>query len=224
MAAPAREEQEDPAVALERLGGIKVEYLHDVIRAGEGERRTSTADDPTNGPGSIDYILRIRKLRQIFRKELGWLRHNLHQLPLVVNPEKTLAIGVIQGDAVTGIPGAHQPRSKKPAGQVKQSLVVQNIQPALFDLPGDEQEAVLNDEELAALQTYFLMTRRLRKPDGTVIVYSELSRAVGFDSLGYVDDWSPRICLPPLEFEPVVDYIEGTDDGPTEYDVRVDEH
>ncbi|MEV1167415.1 hypothetical protein [Nonomuraea sp. NPDC049784] len=224
MAELAPDENEDPAAQLLRLGGLKIQYFHDAIRAGEGDRRACTSDDPKNAPGSRDYFARMRTLRQRLRKELQWKPFDLSNLlPLVVNPDKTLAIGVVLGDAYTGVPGPRHPRSKRPLGEIKQGLVEQNRQGALFDLPAGPNEAVLTDDELADLETYFLVTHR-RVTNDKVIVQCEVSKAVELDPQNYAFRWRPRICLPPLEFEGVIDYIEGTDDGPTEFEVHIDEH
>jgi hypothetical protein len=224
MAVAAPEPSEDPDERLDALAGLTIKYFHEAIQVGEAERRTSTPDDPPNAGGSRDYFGRVRRLRETLRSDKGWKRYNLNGLPLVVNEDKTMAIGVVVGDAQTGVPGARQPRSKRPVGEIKQSLVKQNEQQgALFDLPSGPQDAVLNDEELANLSTWFLVTCR-RHSKGKVTVHSELSRAVELDGKGYVIRWDPRICLPPLEFEGVIDYIEGTDDGPTEFEVEVEEH
>ncbi|MCW2900208.1 MAG: hypothetical protein JWO67_2473 [Streptosporangiaceae bacterium] len=221
-AAPAL--QQDPAQQLDALAGLKIEFFHEAIQAGEAERRTSTPDDPPNAGGSRDYFGRVRRLREILRSEKGWKRYNVNGLPLVVNEAKTIAIGVVLGDAQTGVPGMRQPRSKRPVGEIKQSLVIQNQQDALFDLPSSPQDAVLDDEEISNLDTWFLVTCRRRSSKGKVTVHSELSLAVKLDIQGYVVRWDPRICLPPLEFEGVIGYIEGTDDGPTEFEVPVEEH
>ncbi|MBC6457748.1 hypothetical protein [Actinomadura sp. HBU206391] len=214
---------EDPQVLLRMLDpGLQVKHLHDAIRAGEADRRTSTRDDPANAPGTRDYFLRVRTLRQVLRKDLGWRRYDVNGLPLVINPDKTVGIGVAQGDAGTGIP-TRQPKTRRPVGEIKKLLVQQNqLQLGLFDLPTDPAETKLSDEELARLETWFLLTYRFSK-DGTVIVRNELSRAVMLDGKGYPSTWKPRIFLPPLEFEGVIDYIEGTDDGPEEFNVQVEE-
>jgi hypothetical protein len=203
--------------------GLQVEHLHAAIRAGEGERRTAVRDDPLGAGGSRDYQLRVRTLRQILRKELGWKRYEFNGLPLVINQAKTVAIGVAKGDAATGNPDV-EPRTERPVGEIKRLLVAQNQQQlGLFDLDPGPDEIVLSDEELARLQTWFLLTRRRARND-TVIIGSELSHAIDLDWKGHIWKWKPRICLPDLEFEGVIDYIEGTDDGPEEYDVPVGDH
>lgn len=218
----AFDESDDPATRLWRLGRLKIEYFQDVIKAGEAERRTSTLNDPLNAPGTRDYFARVRTLRETLIKELGWKRHNRHMMPLVINETKTLGIGVVLGDALTGVPGPLHPKSLRPLGDVKQSLVEQNqVQGTLFDIPVSE-EASLDEDELANLDTWFFVTRRTSRGD-KITVQSELSRPVRLDAQGFVIEWSPRICLPPQEFEGVIDYIEGTDDGP-EFEVNVDEH
>ncbi|MES9607616.1 hypothetical protein [Actinomadura sp. NPDC000929] len=203
--------------------GLKEEHLHQAIKAGEGDRRNCTKDDPKNAPGSRDYFMRMRTLRQVLRKELGWRRYDLDGLPLVINPDKTRAIGVVQGDSATGNPQRH-PKTRKPVGEIKQLLVAQNLvqpQTALFEVPGAPvAETKLSDEQLAHLQTWFLLTCRTSRKD-TVTVRTELSCAIDVDGEGRANLWKPRIFLAPLHFEGVIPHIEGTDDGPDEFDVEV---
>jgi hypothetical protein len=220
----AHNDDEDPAARLWELGQLKIEYFHDIIKAGEADRRTSTPNDPTTGPGTRDYLARVAASREVLIREIGWKRLNHLNMSLTVNPDKTLAIGVARGDARTGQPGRPHPKTLRPLGEAKQSLVEQNIvlNEALFDLPDKPDEATLKAGDLAGLKSYFLLTRRV-EIHGKVIVYCELSRPIGLDKKGRVEEWAERIRMPEVEFDAVVDYIPGTDDGPT-FEVNIDEH
>lgn len=220
----ARNDDEDPASRLWTLGRLKIEYFHDMIKAGEAERRASTPNDPTTGPGTRDYLARVRASREVLIKELGWKRLNHLNMSLTVNPDKTLAIGVARGDARTGQPGRPHPKTLRPLGDAKQSLVEQNIvlQEALFDLPEKPDEITVSSGDLAGLKSWFLLTRRV-EIKGKVIVYCELSRPIGLDKRRRVEEWADRICMPEVEFDAVVDYIPGTDDGP-KFEVNIEEH
>jgi hypothetical protein len=202
--------------------GLRVDYLHDAVRGGEEVRRLVTANDPRNAAGTMDYYRRVRVLRDRLINEEGWRRAEVNQLPLVVNPDKTLAIGVLLGDYRTGWVGSFQPRSKRPVGEGKLRLVAQNQQLALIPAPVEPGEVALEDEDLAKMQTWFYMTYRRVFRD-VVRVSSELSLPAEVSLSNYVEKWARRIPVPDLEFQGVIPYIEGTDDGPDNYDVPVDE-
>lgn len=220
----AHSDDEDPAGRLWALGRLKIEYFHEMIKAGEADRRTSTPNDATTAAGTRDYLGRVSASREVLIRELGWKRLNHLNMSLTINPEKTLAVSVARGDARTGQPGRPHPKTLRPLGEAKQSLVEQNLvlPEGLFDLPDKPDEVTVNADELAGLKSWFLLTRRV-KIQGRVIVYCEFSRPAGLDKQGRVDEWADRICMPEVEFEAVVDYIPGTDDGPT-FEVNIDEH
>jgi hypothetical protein len=202
--------------------GLHLRYLHDALRAGEQARRLVTANDPKNAGGTDDYFRRVRVLRDGLIAERAWARAELNGLPLVVNPARTIAIGVLLGDYTTGWVGHYHPRSRRPVGNGKIKLIAQNQQQPLFRMPLPPGEIDLEAEDLSKLQTWFLITYR-RVNGGNVRVSSELSLPCHVDKPGYVDEYSHRIPLPELMFEGVIPYIENDDDGPEGYEVDVDE-
>lgn len=204
--------------------GLKYEYFEQLVREGEEARAAATKDDANNAAGTFDYFARVRTLRHLLRTEQHWHRYDPKQSPLIVNPDKSMAIGVLLGDARTGLPGNPQPRSHRPAGVAKESLVARNqdLHPALFQLPlgEDELEAQL-DDEYARLATWYLLTFRYSaRKQGFVEVRSELSlpSRVGPHS-GKIDSWDRRILLPTMRFKKTFDYP----DGDTGFDVAVEE-
>ena len=202
--------------------GLQLRYLHDALRAGEEARRLATPNHPKNAGGTYDYFRRVQALRDGLITDLAWARGELNQLPLVVNPDRTVAIGVLRGDSTTGWVGPYHPRSGRAVGNGKIMLIAQNQQAPLFSIPLPPGEVDLEAEDLSKLQTWFLVTYRRVEP-GKVRVSSELSRPCHVDKRGYVDQYSYRIPLPDLTFEGVIPYIEGDDDGPEGYEVDVDE-
>ena len=94
MALQAPDNSEDCEEQLAKLG-IKLVQLHDALRAGEEARRLTTANDPRNAAGTVDYFRRIRVLRERLIADSQWARLDLNQLPLVANPDRTMAIGVL---------------------------------------------------------------------------------------------------------------------------------
>lgn len=150
---------------LEALG-LQEQYLLGAIQAGENARGGATSNDPPNAAGTLDYFARIRTLREEL-KPLGWEPRNHNQLPLAVNADKTLAVGVLQGDARTGLPGVPHPRSRRPTGAAKASLIARNQELALFALLAAEDDGTeLGDDEYARMETWYLLTYRYEAKNG----------------------------------------------------------
>ncbi|MFD6778420.1 hypothetical protein [Streptomyces diastaticus] len=203
--------------------GLRAEYFDRTVRLGEDAREGATRDDANNAPGTLDYLARVRTLRETLRTEEGWLRYDPKQSPLAVNAEKTVAVGVLLGDARTGLPGNPQPRSHRPAGVAKEALIARNQELALFSLPPEPPrrgEAQLSDDEYANLSTWYLLTFRYEARErGIVEIRSELSLPSSIGPRGKIDDWKQRILLPAIRFTKVFDYA----DAATDFDVSVEE-
>lgn len=203
--------------------GLKVEYFYDALRAGEQARRLVTKNDPPNAGGTEDYFRRVRVLRDRLIELIHWKRGELDGLPLVVNPDKTMAIGVLLGDHQTGWVGSYHPRSKRPVGEAKVGLVAQNgQQEVLFRRPLVAGDVDLEAEDLFKLRTWFFVTHRRPLRNGVVVVSSELSLPSRTSKTGYVDEWERRIPFPDLTFENVTPHTDD-DESDGGYDVAVDE-
>jgi hypothetical protein len=208
---------------LKRLG-VQLAQLLDALRAGEEARRLTTANDPRNAAGTVDYFRRIRALRERKIAEDGWARLDLNMLPLVVNPARTVAIGVLLGDYRTGWPGPYHPHSRRPVGDGKIRLIARNQQQmTLFPEIHNPQEVDLDSEDLSRLQTWFLISYR-HLFGGHVTISSELSLPSETGETRYITRYKHRIPLPELRFDGVIPYMDEDDDGGEgEYDVTVDE-
>lgn len=203
--------------------GLRSEYLYHAIQADEQDRRLVTENNPVQAGGTRGYFSRVRGLREVLIPREGWKRANLNGLPLVINPDRTIAIDVLLGDHKTGWVGPYHPRSHRPVGNGKARLIAQN--PAvipLFSVPVPPDTADLEGEDLSDLATWSFITNR-RVYQDKVVVSSELSLPCSVGKDGRVDGYSQRIPLPPREFASVIPYIPGQDDGPGEYEVNVDE-
>lgn len=221
MTQPASATPADCTAKLAALG-LKLTYLEDTVRAGEEARRLVTKNDPKNAAGTQDYFRRVRALRERLIKEEGWSRGELNGLPLVVDSDKSVAIGVLQGDHKTGWVGPYHPRSKRPVGDGKIKLTAQNQQMALFSVPLPADESDLEAEGLVGLDTWFLVTKR-RVEGGSVRTSSELSLPAEVSDTAYIERWLDRIPLPDIVFEGVKPHTPSDDDGSKEYEVKVDE-
>ncbi|MCX5398166.1 hypothetical protein [Streptomyces sp. NBC_00102] len=216
------DERGDYEVQLDQLG-LRYVYFERLISEGEEARAGATKDDATNAAGTLDYLARVRTLRYLLRTEESWKRYDPKQSPLTVNPAKTMAIGVLLGDARTGLPGKPQPRSHRPAGVAKESMVARNqdLPPGLFPVPEqDGPDGELTDDEYARLATWYLLTYRyVARQQGFVEVRSELSLPSRVGPKGKIDSWDRRILLPALRFKKTFDYPTGD----TGFDVPVEE-
>lgn len=196
--------------------GTRLDYLHPALHAGEAERRTATPNHPSNTPGTRAYQEHIRVLREMHIRGGGWKRLLHNQLELVCNPEKTIAIGVMVGDAATGQLG-QLPRNLYSRGPATERAAENNAQLALFPTPADRDEVVLESDESEQLAIWFLVSHRV-EADDTVRIHSELSLPLRVQR-GYVVEWKDRIALPVLEMEGV---SLPDETGPGEIDIPID--
>lgn len=202
--------------------GVTLPQLQDALRAGEEARRLTTANDPRNAAGTMDYFRRIRVLRDRMINDAEWARLDLNQLPLVANPDRTVAIGVLLGDYRTGWAGSYQPRSRRPVGEGKIRLVARNSQQmTMFPEMANPQEVDLDSEDLSSLATWFLITYRRLFADH-VTISSELSLPSETGETNYITKYAHRIPLPELRFGSVIPW-NGGDEGDSGYEVPVDE-
>lgn len=204
--------------------GLRLEYFRRAIEADESDRRRVTPNDPITAAGTNGYNARIRVLREVLISHERWERENLNGLELVVNPEHTIAIGVFTGDHTTGWPGNYHPRNQRPIGKGKIKLIAQNpVQRALFSMPSSPEQADLECHDLSDLETWFFITYRRHFRDGVVRVSSELSLPLEVSIDNYIEKYARRITFPNHEFGSVIPYIPDQDDGPSQYEVNIDE-
>ncbi|MFF2566737.1 hypothetical protein [Streptomyces sp. NPDC058084] len=211
----AAHDREDYRAQLAALG-TKLEYLHPALRAGEIARRTATPNHPANTAGTRAYQEHVRIVREMHIQHEGWKRLLHDHLELVCNPDKTLAIGIMVGDAATGDRQLH-PRNLHRRGAATERAAEGNAQLELFPSPRRPDEIVLSAEETNRLRIWFLVSYRVVDGD-KVRIHSELSLP-GEVERGFVTRWKRRIPLPVFEMDGVEPLYE---DGPGEIDVPVE--
>lgn len=221
LAVPFPEPDDVPA----QLGGMgtRLEFLHNVLRAGEAARRTAVPNDPLGTAGRRAYEAHVRAIRELHIEREGWARLVHGRLELVCSPDRSIAIGVMVGDAATGQASLF-PRNARRRGPATDMVTRINagesaphVQTALFVAGAGRDGVALSEEEACALKTWFLLSYRSKTGD-TVQIDCELSQPKRFED-GYVVEWKRRIPLPTL----VMDGIEQMrDDGPGEIDISVD--
>lgn len=206
---------DDVHVQLAALG-TKLEYLHPALFAGEAARRTVTPNHPANTADTRAYQEHVRLLREAHIRHVGWKRLLHDHLELVCNPQKTLAIGTMIGDAATGNPSL-QPTNLHKRGAATERAAEQNVQLGLFAPPVGPDEVHLDEDEAMQLRTWFLVSYRA-KVEGAVRIHNELSLPSRVER-GFVVDWERRIPLPVIEMD---DIELAGEDGPNEIDIPVE--
>lgn len=214
----ALEHPDDEGDPLGQLG-LTLAILHNALLAGERERRTCTKFDAKSAPGFLMWTRTTRRLReQLTPKPRSWRSVDINQLPMAVNPDRTVGIVVSSGDAFTGldIPG-QQPKTRYPKGAMTAAVVERNEQLALFDVPGEAESVTPNPGEYAALVTWVLLWYR----DGRRReIRGEVSRPEKVGDDRKIDHWAQRILLPPIPLGDEVKLDEG--DEPDDVDVDVE--
>ncbi|MET7605144.1 hypothetical protein ABZS96_21955 [Streptomyces avermitilis] len=165
----------------------------------------------------------MRTIRELHIEREKWTRLVHGRLELVCNPDRSVAMGVMVGDAATG-QACLFPKNARRRGAATEMVTRANagdaasfVQTALFAAGVGPDGVALSEEEALALKTWFLLSHRTALGD-TVRIDCELSQPKRFQD-GFVIEWGKRIPLPAL----VMDGIELTnDDGPEEIDIAVD--
>lgn len=215
-------EPDDVRAQLEGVG-TRLEFLHRVLRAGEAARRTAVPNDPTGTAGRRAYEAQVRALRELHIEHEGWARLVHGRLELVCRADRSVAMGVMVGNAATG-QARLVPRNARRRGVATEQVTRANagerashVQTALFVADAGPEGVALSEEETFALKTWFLVSFRTKVGDA-VRIDCELSQPQRFED-GFVVEWGRRIPLPPLR----MDGIEPlNDDGPGEIDIAVD--
>ncbi|MFD5620532.1 hypothetical protein [Streptomyces yangpuensis] len=208
-----------------QLGGMgtRLELLHRVLRAGEAARRTTVPNDPTGTAGRRAYEAQVRTLRELQIEHEGWAKLVHGRLELTCRADRSIAIGVMVGDAATG-QARLVPKNARRRGHATEQVTRVNageaaphVQTALFVADAGPKGVALSEEEAVALRTWFLVSFRTKAGDA-VRIDCELSQPKRFED-GFVVEWKRRIPLPPLK----MDGIEPlNDDGPRKIDIAVD--
>lgn len=198
--------------------GLSLDDLHDVLDRAEAERRTCTGFDPPGLPGSVFWGRVVRYMRETYVPK-GWKARNVDQLPLLINPDRSLAVTASSGDWATGISALYSPRSRYPKGAATGRRVEANGQSTIPGLPPDLTE---DGDEDDLLITWVLLYFH-EKGDEQTKLRCEFSLPLEIGAGGKIDAWSERIILPPLEFPEDVIGLDGLDDeGPGAIDVPIE--
>ncbi|GGI68960.1 hypothetical protein GCM10011581_02480 [Saccharopolyspora subtropica] len=196
--------------------GLELEYVDKAIRAGVEARASKNDFEPPSAPGLKDWIARVGKLRELVVSGADWYYADPYNVPLVYEPTKQIALGVLLGDRNTGRDKPKSgPRSKYPKGtMIAEATADGGDEPTLeLDLTQRSRRGHLDVATLAALDVWFLVTYPAEVGD-KFVVCREVSLAAPIEPDSYITSWRERLIFPPLEFGPVVmpDHPEEPDD------------
>jgi hypothetical protein len=177
--------------------GLGEEHLIAAILDGEAWREACTPHDPTNLPGTLAWGRTVRGLRDRL-VPLDWTAEDVLNCPMVVSPDRRVAISVSTGNSSTAeVLSLPRPKYAKGAATVR---AVQSNQLDLF-LP-----AVQTEDEAPPTITWILLVSRT----GDDIVRAELSRPASITEDGVITAWTERIILAdiPVPAEPTLAFDE----------------
>ncbi len=201
---------EEVTRALSRLLRVPEATFCDSVLAGMQQAATATRHHPPNYAGFIRWGDTVKFLRDQLKLK-GWKSKNVLNYPIVLNPERSLAISVLSADAYTGREN-RTPTNRRPKGSVTQDLVQHNqvfVQPKFTF----EDEA----DELSDVTTWLLLYYWDRREQE---VRMEVSLPRGMDGEGYINSWYPRIILNPIPWTAPALPGDDEDTGPINIDVE----
>jgi hypothetical protein len=177
---------------LAELGLDALIFAH-AIQRGQAIAAGYTANHPAICRGISQWGEIVAALREQLLP-LDWTRMDEDNLPLTVNPTRTIAISVSTGDESTGIAEATPSTRSTKGPRTADAVVVNALQLDLFG------NVPLRPEELKqsnGVMTWILLFHWDATAEETRF---ELSRPVKMDSEGHVDVWVERIIFPALPF------------------------
>jgi hypothetical protein len=175
--------------------GLKDQHLIVPARRGLLAWASCTPNHPLLYPGYAAWAETVKALREELMP-IGWQRLDDHGLPLVVNPDGTLAITVSTADAATGRQDESPSTRSGKGPKTEQFVMVNQWQARLFSL--DEYLAP-RSKVSSRWTTWILLFCR---DDAARELRCELSRPIHFDPAErVVNGWLERIILTATAFD-----------------------
>ncbi len=176
--------------------GLRREDLVYALTGGDAEAgRYQSEDDAKSAAGMVRWARTVALLRRRLR-ERGWAAEDPQNLPLVVNPSRTITIITTTGDGATGYSYGPLPKTQYSKGSATKATVDTdtNIQLSIMNLPYDELEEMsrivaTEDEQREVwclLYHHNASTGELR---------AELSRPASMEPGRQIGEWRERIML-----------------------------
>ncbi|WLW53418.1 hypothetical protein [Streptomyces sp. YU58] len=201
------------AAELAKLG-LRPDPLRQALGASNTERGLCSKKHAAPiAPGIYAYNGLVTSLSKQLEDE-DWERVDLAGvLPIMLNPETRVALGVTSGNRLTGIrSGRQQPSSRYPKGELTRKLVGRNVSPGQIELLA--RSAFQVEEPADALSGYNLWLMLVYFDQQQKEIRHEISLPERLSVKGYVKDWYVRI-TPPDFYSVAADTFE-VDDDPNE--------
>ncbi|WP_090879305.1 hypothetical protein [Nitrosovibrio sp. Nv6] len=190
------------------------ELLLEANQRGYEARLEATPAHAPTAAGTYHWHTFVAQLRVALRVQ-GWIIRDEQNCPLVISPDKSLAIGVMTGNSDTGKPYGH-PTNQADKGAVLDKAVQRNVQYQLFE---NRLITKLRKKGDGGTQFWVLLYHVEVGTNGLKEIRTELSLPSDFQHRKIVD-WSERIILRSLKGEPMVPMVAALPTTP--FDVSVE--
>ncbi len=202
---------------LRDLGFTKPELFREGMEVGLTARFSRSKFAPRTAGGYDQWATAVENIRDQLSKD-GWVIADASNFPRSIHPSGTMAIGLLQGDAATGVRNA-TPKTARKKGPATWRVVDKNRQLDLFakQIPIAVLPKVAKKSGANEPLTYFVLwylDRKLRE------VRLEMSCPHMLED-GKITGWIERIILPPISLDPIDPATRRGDDDAPEVDVRV---
>lgn len=197
--------------------GLTAEDLTLAIREGDNQAGFCTDNDPSVLKNFTRWGKTFRGLAdRLTLKNQGWRKEERRCFPLMVSKDRSIAITVSSGDALTGQDTGRdgpKPHSQNPKGTLTKQVVNENQ----GQLPGFEDAVARLPVEGSGQITWFLLycLDRLRSE-----IRCELSLPEKVDDSDVISSWFARIILPPISLS-VQAGIGDEDEGDDQIDITI---
>lgn len=202
---------------LRDLGFTKPELFREGMEVGLTARFSRSKYAPRTAGGYDQWATAVENIREQLSKD-GWTEADAANFPRSVNSSQTMAIGLLQGDAATGLRYS-TPKTARKKGPATWKVVNKNRQLDLFakQIPVAVLPKVAKKPGSNEPLTYFLLwylDRKMRQ------VRLEVSCPHMLED-GKIAGWIERILLPLIALDPIDPATRRSDDDAPEVDVRV---
>jgi hypothetical protein len=195
--------------------GLTTHVLRDSVARGTTARSRATVLHPPAFGGWLQFGETHFGLREMLLPR-GWHPDDTAMFSTVKSPDKRLAIAVALGDDRTGLPGDPAPRTKRSRGALTHLAVQANRDQLGLELWGANAGATIEAPVVeSALVTWFLLVHPRHDE-----VRLELSCPRTLDDSGYIDSWSERILLAPLNTETTLSLVPSPESPGVDVPVR----
>lgn len=192
---------------------LGMELLLEANKRGFEQRLEMTPAHPPTGPGTVHWIHFVGALRSILTSE-GWSIQNRNNCPLILSPDRRLAIMVMTGNADTGKEHG-DPTNQADKGPVLDASVRNNAQYDLFE--ADALDELENND--GSTQLWVLLYHVELDKNGPRDIRTELSFPSNFGQKK-ITEWGQRIILKNMDPRNKEVQVPPKPDMPIDFDIE----